>query len=114
VGAGGGSVTTEATPAQVEFGEDADRGPAGAAQRDGLVVLGLVGGGRGNPSQGDLEGLGIDHAQVGERGLDLVEAGPGEAVGAPARGLVGVQVRVRGVLPDDGGHGLSQVFLVGI
>jgi hypothetical protein len=64
-------------PVEDEFGEDADRGAAGAAERDGFVVFGVVAGGRGGCGERDLEGLGIDDAQVGEGGLDLVAGGLG-------------------------------------
>jgi hypothetical protein len=57
VGAGDSSVAAEMTPAEIEFGEDADRGAAGAAERKDLVVFAPVGR-RGDRSQGDLEGLG--------------------------------------------------------
>ena len=44
VGAGGGRGAAEVAPVEDDFGEDADRGAAGGAERDGLFVFGVVGG----------------------------------------------------------------------
>jgi hypothetical protein len=114
VGAGGGGIAAEVAPVEGESGEDSDRGAAGAAERDELVVFGVVGAGWGDCGEGDLEGLGIDHAQVGERGLDLVGGGLGEAVGAVAGCGVQAGVGFPGGVVDDGGHDLLQVRLVGV
>ena len=70
--------------------------------------------GRGDCGEGDLEGLGVDHAQVRERGLDLVGGGLGQAVGALAGGGVQARVGFAGGVGDDGGHGLLQVLLGGV
>ena len=114
VGAGGGGVASEVAPIQDDFGEDADRGAALAAEGDGLVVFGLIGGGRGGHREGDLEGLGVDHAQIRERGLDLVVAGLRQAVGPLACGIVRVDVRVFGGVGDDGDMVSSRVDWQGV
>ena len=72
----------------------------------------IVGGGDGG--EGDLEGLGVDHAQVRERGLHLVAGGLGQAVGALAGGGVQAGVGFTGGVGNDGGHGFLQVLLVGV
>jgi hypothetical protein len=99
VAAGGSGVAAEVSPVKDELGEDGDRGAAGAAgaaQRDGLVVFGLVVDGGGDYGQRDLEGLGIDHAQVGERGLDLVVTGLRQAwFSGCIDDLISILVRVK-------------------
>ena len=42
VGAGGGGVAAVVAPVEGEFREDADGSAAGGAERDGLLVFGLV------------------------------------------------------------------------
>jgi len=108
VGAGGGGGAAVVAPGEVLVGEDADGGAARGAQGDGIFVfeVGRVWGGGGH---GDLEGLGVDHAQEGEGGLHLVGGGLGEAVGAGAGGGVAVGVGFGGRTGDDGVHGLLQL-----
>jgi hypothetical protein len=96
------SVAAVVAPVEGELGEDADGCAAGVAQGDGVVVFGVVGGGRGDCGEGDLEGLGVDHAQVREGGLDLVGGGLGQAVGPLAGGRVSVWMCFPGGVGNDG------------
>src|SRR5580693_4770148 len=69
--AGRGGVAVEVLPAQALGEEDADRGAAAAADREGLLVLGgrgVFGGLLGGGGERDLERLGVDHAQERQRG----------------------------------------------
>ena len=54
-----GRGAVEVAPGENHFGEDADRGAAGGAQRDGLLVFGVVRG-LGDGGEGDLEGFRVD------------------------------------------------------
>ena len=92
-----------------------DRGITSTA-RDACGVLGDLVGGRGGRGERDLERLRVDHAQERQRRLHVLGGGPRQAVPAPPRGRVGVQVRVRvrrpGGLGDDGWHAAPPVVLV--
>jgi len=113
MGPGRGGVAAEVAPLEGYFGEDADGGAAGGAQRDGLFVFGVVGG-LGDGGEGDLEGLGIDHAEVREGRVHLVGGGLRQPVGALAGGRVSVWMRFLGGVGDDGEHGSSRYGWVGL
>src|SRR5450756_2829423 len=62
LGAGRDAVASEVLPLQAAAEEDPDQAAASAAQRDGVLVLVDLVGGRGDGGERDLKCLGIDHA----------------------------------------------------
>jgi hypothetical protein len=97
----------EMAPVEDDFGEDANRGAAGGAERNGLLVFGVVGG-LGDCGEGDLEGFRVDHAQVRERRLHLVGGCLRQSVGALAGGGVSVWMCILGGVGEDWLHDLLQ------